>query len=126
MEAKRTKRLNSLLKQVLSDVIRKEVRDPRLHPFCSVTHVEISKDLQHAKVYVSVIGSEKEKQQTLQALQSAAGFIAISASKEVVIRYFPQLFFKLDTTVDEHMKIESILGKIHEEEKTRNNPKRKK
>ncbi len=116
MQGKRTKRLNSLLKEVLSEVIHKEVKDPRLHPLISVTEVDISADLQHAKVSISIIGTQQEKEAGLALLQSAASFIAISASKKVVMRYFPSLIFKLDTSLDEHLRIGALIDKIHEEQ----------
>ena len=120
MSVNRTDRLNSLLKEVISDVIRQEVRNPHVNELLTITHVEITKDLHYAKVYVSVIGSETEKQETLMALNSAAGFIAVNASKKVVMRYFPALTFKLDDSVEKHMRIEKLLGKISQERETRN------
>lgn len=122
MVKNRIVRLNSLLREVLSEVIRKEVRNPHVNPLVTVTQVEITKDLQHAKVYISVIGSSQEREQTLQALQSAAGFIAIHASKKVVMRYFPSLTFKLDTSVDQQFKIDSLLNQIHHEQQSRTPP----
>jgi ribosome-binding factor A len=116
---KRSVRLNSLLKEVLSEVIRKEVRDPRLGEFFTVTSVDITNDLHHAKVYISVIGTPEEKKETIEALQSAAGFIAVLSSKKVVMRFFPALTFKLDESVDKYMAIDSLLGKINEEQKSR-------
>lgn len=112
-------RLNSLLKEVISEVITREVRNPRVNSLVTITSVDISKDLHHAKVYVSVIGTPQEKEETIDALQSAAGFIAVNASKKVVMRYFPALVFKLDSSVDQHMRIDSLLGQIHEEQKAR-------
>lgn len=119
MPIKRTDRLNSLLKEVISDVIRRDVRNPHVNALLTVTRVDITKDLHYAKVYVSVIGSETEKQETLNALNSAKGFIAVNASKKVVMRYFPELTFKLDDSVDKHMRIENLLGKITEERNAR-------
>jgi ribosome-binding factor A len=119
MPKQRTPRLNSLLKEVISDVIRKEVRNPHVNELLTVTRVDITKDLHYAKVYISVIGSETEKQETLQALQSAAGFIAVNSSKKVVMRYFPALTFKLDDSVQKHMRIEELLKNISEERHTR-------
>lgn len=119
MESTRIKRLNSLLQEVLSEVIQKEIRDPRVHPITSITKVDLSNDLQHAKIFVSILGSDKEKQTTLEALQSCAGFIARSASKKVVMRYFPALMFKLDTSVEEYLRLEKVFEKIHEEENNR-------
>ena len=119
MQKNRPARLNSLLKEVITEVVRSDVRDPRVGKLISVTKVDISKDLQHAKVYISVIGTDKEKEATIEALQDAAGFIAVTASKKVVMRYFPVLTFKLDQTVEQQLRIDELLGKIHEEHKTR-------
>jgi ribosome-binding factor A len=120
MVKNRLVRLNSLLKEVLSEVIHKDVRNPHVHKFVSVTRVEITADLQHAKVYISVLGDDKEKQETLTALQSAAGFIAVHSSKKVVMRYFPELLFKLDTSLEQQLRIEELLYKIKEEQDSRN------
>jgi ribosome-binding factor A len=119
MARNRTDRLNSLLKEVISDVVRREVRNPHVNELMTITRVEITKDLHYAKVYVSVIGSETEKQETLAALNSAAGFIAVNSSKKVVMRYFPALTFILDDSVDKHMRIETILGKLESERRSR-------
>lgn len=119
MSKNRVDRLNSLLKEVLSEVIRKDVRNPHVHEMVTVTRVNITKDLHHAKVYISVIGSEHEKIETRDALQSASGFIAVNASKKVVMRFFPELSFVIDDSVDKHMRIEALLGKIDEERKSR-------
>ena len=120
MPKRRTDRLNSLLKEVISDVIRKEVRNPHVPELITVTRVDITRDLHYAKVYISVIGSEQKKAETIAALQTAAGFIAVQASKQVVMRYFPSLTFKLDDFVEKHMRIEELLNKISAEKKERN------
>lgn len=112
-------RLNSLLKEVISEVVTREVRNPRVNTLVTITRVDISKDLHHAKVYISVIGTPEEKAATIEALQSAAGFIAVNASKKVVMRYFPELVFKLDSSVDQLMRIDNLLGQIHDEQKSR-------
>jgi len=120
MSTKRVKRLNSLIKEVISEVILKEVRNPDISPLVTVTKVEITQDLFQAKVYISVIGKEEEKNKTLKALESAAGFIGVHASKKVVMKYFPTLTFILDKSVEEQMKIEKILEDIQSEKKSRN------
>lgn len=119
MPKQRTDRLNSLLKEVISDVIRREVRNPHVNSLLTVTRVDITKDLHQAKVYVSVIGTDAQKAETLEALQTAAGFIAVTASKEVVLRYFPALTFKLDDSVDKHFRVEKLLGELSEERNAR-------
>ncbi len=119
MKNKRLKRLNSLLKEVISEVILKDIRNPNISKLISITQVDISPDLHYAKVSVSIIGDDKEKQTTIDALNSASKFISFHASKKVEIRYFPTLTFQLDTSVDKHLKIEEILKDIHEEQENR-------
>ncbi|WP_039357703.1 30S ribosome-binding factor RbfA [Candidatus Protochlamydia amoebophila] len=119
MAIQRTDRLNSLLKEVISEVIRRDVRNPYVTELVTVTRVQISRDLRHAKVFISIIGSEQAKVETIEALKSAAGFIAVNASQKVVMRYFPELNFKLDDSVDKHMRIEELLGKITKERESR-------
>lgn len=113
---KRLPRLNSLLREVLTEVIRKEVRDPKLPEFVSISYVEISKDLKHAKVHVSVIGDDATRQLAIERLNVAAGYIGTKASKLVVMRFFPELTFYLDETVAHQMHIEEILQEIHKEQ----------
>lgn len=115
----RVDRLNSLLKEVISEVIRNDVRNPHVNELVTVTRVEITKDLHYAKVYVSVIGTPDIKKETLAALSSASGFIAVNASKKVTMRYFPELTFKLDDSVEKHMRIDELLKEINNEKKSR-------
>jgi ribosome-binding factor A len=117
MKKTRIARLNSLLREVIAEVIIKEVRDPKVNKFTSITSVDASEDLRHANVFVSVIGSESEKEQTLATLQSAAGYIATQASHLVKLRYFPSLSFKLDDSVEKHLRIEKILQDLKEQDK---------
>lgn len=119
MPIKRTDRLNSLLKEVLSQVIREDVRNPHISSLVTVTRVEITTDLHYAKVFVSVIGSEQEKQAAISGLQSAAGFIAVQAAKKVVMRYFPDLTFRLDDSVEKYAKIEQKLQELQRERELR-------
>lgn len=116
---RRTERLNSLLKEVISEVVRIDVDNPKIPTLITITEVDISKDLQHAKVMFSLIGTEEEKKECLAALQSAAGFISVLASKKVVMRHFPSLFFKIDNSVEKHLRIEEALKKIRQEEDER-------
>jgi ribosome-binding factor A len=115
----RLERVNSLLKEVIYEVIHKDVKNPHVTTFVSVTRVETSPDLHHAKVSISMIGTQQEKEKVLAALQSAAGFIAVHASKKAQLRYFPELIFKIDTALEEHLRIEEILGKIEQERLSR-------
>ncbi len=119
MKKNRINRINSLLREVISDVIQKEVRNPHVTLFVSVTRVDTSTDLSHAKVYISMIGSDVEKDKVLHALESAAGFIAVQASKQVELRHFPELSFRLDHAAEDHFKIQKILLDIEKERLSR-------
>lgn len=119
-ETKRTKRLNSLLREVLSEVIRHDVSNPKVSEFVTITNVEITKDLHNAKVFFSVIGDDAAKKETLDALQSAAGYISVLASKKVTMRHFPALDFRIDNSVEKHLRIESVLKEIEKEREARN------
>ena len=116
---RRLSRINSLLKEVISDVVTREVKNPNVGTLITITRVDTSADLHHAKVSISLIATDAEKKVILEALQSAAGFIAVHASKKVELRYFPKLTFKLDTGIEELMRIQEILGKIERERGSR-------
>jgi len=116
---RRTERLNSLLKETMSEVIRNELRNPKVAKFTTIMNVSITKDLRHAKVQVSVIGDEKMRKETVSALNASAKFIAISTSKKVVMRFFPVLTFQLDTSADDLIHIDTILGDLEKERESR-------
>ena len=115
MAVNRTDRLGSLLKEVISDVILREVKNPHLPTLLTVTGVEITKDLRQAKVFISVIGDAQKKALAISTLNQAAGFIAARASKQVVLRYFPELAFYLDDSVEKQVRVQDLLAQIEEE-----------
>lgn len=118
MTTRRIEKVNSLLKQVISEVIRQDVKNHSLATdLISVTAVDTSKDLRYAKVYISLIETNPAKREAIiDALQKSAGLIAVLSSKKVVLRYFPALTFKLDDSLDKYMHIDSLLKKIGKNE----------
>lgn len=112
MKEKRILKINALLRRVISDVINNEVKDIRLVARVSVMEVDVSSDLQHAEVLFTIVGSSEEKEQTLRALQSASGFIAFLASKQVDLRYFPKLKFSLDASLEKYLHINQLLDSL--------------
>jgi ribosome-binding factor A len=106
---RRTERLNSLLREVLSETIREDLKHADISPLFTVTRVDITTDLHHAKVYVSVIGTPKEQKKTLENLEKSAKYIAVNASKKVRMRFFPELSFYLDDSAEKHHRIETLL-----------------
>lgn len=117
MKGRRISRVNSLLKEVLSEVIRNDFKKHgEITPLLTVLDVETTADLEHAKVYISVMGSDAVKKQTLEMLNHAHGYIAVLASKKVQLRFFPKLHFYLDEGLDKQMRIDELLKEIHEKE----------
>ncbi|MEI6532087.1 MAG: 30S ribosome-binding factor RbfA [Chlamydiota bacterium] len=119
MPVKRTDKLNSLLQEVISDVIKREVKNPHVHPLFSVTSVSITPDLSEATVSISVIGSDEEREKTVKALNTAAGFIAVNSSKKIVLRHFPALLFIEDSSVEKQIHIDNLIRQIAEERSAR-------
>jgi ribosome-binding factor A len=109
---KRIKRVNSLLKEVISEVIRKDVDNPNVAAFTTVTKVQATNDLRNAKVFVSIIGTEDDKKKTMGALKKSASFIAITSSRKIVLKFFPELIFKLDDTAQAQQRIEDVLNSL--------------
>lgn len=105
----RQDKINEEVKKQLSNIIRNEVKDIRLSPLTTITDVEVTKDLSYAKAFVSVFGSNKDREKTLEALKSSSGFIRRELGKKVKLRITPKLIFELDTSVDRAMHIEELL-----------------
>lgn len=109
-------RINEEIRKEISDIIRNDVRDPRLNVvMVSITKVDVTKDLRYAKVFVSVFGNEEAKSQTLGALKSSAGFIRREIGHRVNLRYTPELIFEIDNSIEQGMHIEGLLHKIKEQ-----------
>ena len=93
-------RINSAVQRELSVLISREVKDPRISPLTSVTDVEVATDLKTAKVYISVLGDEEAKSNTLAGLKSAEPFLRSALARNVNLRNTPELFFKLDESIE--------------------------
>jgi ribosome-binding factor A len=112
---RRVERLNSLLRQEISDLLQRQVKDPRLNKFISVTSVDIAPDMSYARVFVSRFGSETEKKETLAALNSAAGYLRHELGDRMKARRIPELSFRLDDTIEKANHVLRIIDKLDEE-----------
>ena len=110
--SRRTERLNSLIRRDLSDLIRNEVKDPRVAGEVSVTRVDTSADVQHAKVFVSVYGTLREKEDAIAGLEDASGFIRRQLRGRLETRNVPMLRFILDDTLDEGNEMLRLLDSL--------------
>ena len=98
--AYRIPRINHLIRQEISELLRLQVKDPRLGSFVAVTEVSTSPDLKHARVFISFIGSEEEKQKTLNVLAAASGFLRREMAKHLKLRRIPELSFHWDDSIE--------------------------
>ena len=105
---RRTARINEQLKQEISLLIRDEVRDPRVG-LATITDVETSPELDHARVYFTVMGDEDDKAGVLSGLRSAAAFMRGQLGKRLHIRRVPELHFEVDRKLENALRIESLL-----------------
>lgn len=122
MTKNRVSRLNSLLKEVISEVIHREIHhNPLINEFITVTSVEITADLSYAKVLVSILGDDAKKLKVLTELNELASQIGYIACRKVVMRHFPALQFELDTGLEKQLRIQELLSKISDERERRTN-----
>jgi len=111
LRERRQRQVGSLIQQELSDLLRRELRDPRLG-FATVTEVKLSASLDCARVYVSVMGDEEERRRTMAALERAEGFIRRELAHRLKLRYVPQIEFVADLTLDRAARLEALLDEI--------------
>src|SRR4249919_2400046 len=112
----RLQRVNQLIREEISHLIQRELKDPRLG-FVTVTEVDVAKDLRTAKVYVSVFGSEAQLQSSLQALESARGFIRSWLLPRLRLRAVPQFTFHPDRSMAHAAHIQTMLEGLKTEER---------
>lgn len=108
----RNSRINEEVRKELSDIIRNELKDPRVKAMVSITSVDVTKDLRYAKVYVSIFGKDDEKESTLNALKSSSGFLRREIGNRINLRYTPQILIELDKSIEHGMHIDELLHKI--------------
>ncbi len=109
---RRTERLGALFRQELSELLRRELRDPRLAQLITITKVEVTSDLQHARVYVSVLGHEEEKAAALGALQGASTYLRRLLGQRLVLRRIPALQFRLDESLERGDRLLRIMDQL--------------
>ncbi len=108
MGAGRMRRVDEAVRAVLSDAIAKDLQDPRIG-FVTVTGVKTSSDLRHARVYVSILGDEQARADTLAGLRSAHGFLQSRVASELTLKHTPTLTFEYDESIDRGMRISRLL-----------------
>lgn len=110
----RVSRVGEQIKKELSQIIQQEIKDPRIG-FVTVTAVEMSGDLQSAKVFVSVLGKNDDKSKSLEGLEKAKGYMRSELGRRIQLRHIPELTFVIDQTLEHSEHINKLLHEVHEE-----------
>ncbi|MCI3919470.1 30S ribosome-binding factor RbfA [Paenibacillus sp. TRM 82003] len=110
----RVGRVGEQLKKELSQIIQMELKDPGIG-FITVTGVDVTSDLSQAKVYISVLGSDEQKETTLKALSRGKGFLRSEVGKRMRLRHVPDLLFHFDSSIEYGSRIEKLLDSINDE-----------
>ena len=115
MQGRRVDRIEEQLRMELSEIVEREIQDPRVH-FVTMTRVKVTPDLGHARVFITVLGTDEERKKALQGLRSAASFVKRSLAKRLHhLRRIPDLIFEYDETIEKDMRLEQLLEQIKTE-----------
>ncbi len=112
-------RVNGEVQRVLAEIIRGEIKDPRISPLTSVVAVEVAPDLKSCKAYISVLGGDEEREATLAGLRSAEGFIRRKIAQTINLRNTPDITFVMDQSIEYGVnmshRIDEVIGQMSEE-----------
>lgn len=122
MNIKRVKRISEEIRRIVSQLITSGLKDPRVSSMISITKVEVTGDLRYANIYVSTLGDEKVKKETLEGLKSAKGFIRNEIGNNMDLRYIPEPVFYLDESIEQGVYISKLIDEVNksDEEKRKN------
>ena len=108
----RIERVNDLIRQEISELLQRQVKDPRLGNFVAITEVSTSADLRYAKIFVSSICSETEKKETLSVLAAASGFFRRELAKRLRLRNIPELSFRWDDSIERGAHLQELIDRV--------------
>jgi len=111
--SRRTERLNKVIKQEISDLLEREIDDPRLNNLISVTEVSISPDFKYAKVFVSVLGNEKDKTDMLTGFNAASGFLRRKLSSRLRLKRAPYISFHCDDSIERGARVSNLFEQVN-------------
>lgn len=108
----RIERINHLIRQEISDMLQRQVKDPRLGSFIAITDVVTSPDLKSARVFISHLGSTVERKETMGALRSATGYLRSELAKRLRIRRVPEITFLWDDSIEHGAHMEELFDRV--------------
>jgi ribosome-binding factor A len=119
MERKRALRAAEAIQREMGVILDRKIRDPRKAMMVTVTRVDVSEDLRYAKIFVSVLGGQEEKEMAFRLLRRARRFIRSELATYLDLRVAPEISFALDESAENYLRIDNVLKEIHEEERSR-------
>ena len=108
-------RINGEVKRELSNIIRGEIKDPRINPMTSVVSVEVSPDLKQCKAYISVLGDEESQKSTLEGLRSAEGYIRRELAHTINLRNTPEIIFIIDQSIEYGVNMSRFIDEVNKD-----------
>lgn len=115
-------RINGEVKRVLAEIIRSEIKDPRIHPFTSVVEVEVAPDLKTCKAWISVLGDDEAVKNTLAGLRSAEGYIRNQLAKKINLRNTPEIRFIMDQSIAYGVSMSKLIDDVNKDLPDREEP----
>lgn len=112
MAGHRTDKLSEELKKQISTIIRDELKDPDIPMMCSVLYVEVTRDLRHAKVNVSIMGDEDTQTKAFKALVRSQGYVRHLLAKAMTVRYIPEITFELDQSISHSIRVSQLINEM--------------
>ena len=113
MNSKRINRISEEVKRTISDIVQNELKDPRIPSITSISHVEVTNDLSYAKVYVSVLGNDFDRDEAIEGLNSAKGFIKKELSNKIKLRAMPELIFIKDDSIEKSLELDKLIDEVN-------------
>lgn len=113
MNSKRIHQISEEVKRSLSDIIQNRLKDPRIPMMTSVSYVEVTGDLSYAKVFISVLGTDLEREKAIKGLNSAKGFIKKELGRDVKMRAMPELIFISDDSIERGIEMSNLIDEVN-------------
>ena len=111
--ARRNERVSKLIRSEISELLEREINDPRLSGLISVTDVSLSPDFKHAKVFISVLGTQTNRKETIEAFDAASGFLRRELASRLKLRNIPQLSFHYDDSIERGAKLLELIAQVN-------------
>ncbi|MDP2921132.1 MAG: 30S ribosome-binding factor RbfA [Candidatus Omnitrophota bacterium] len=110
----RSERVEEQLKKEISKILQEDIKDPRIG-FTTITRIDLTGDLRYARIYFSIMGDDKAKEESLKGIKSSVGFIRKLIAERMDLRYVPELYFKLDNSIEYSINLEKTFERIRYE-----------